>query len=383
MKKFTTEYLLQQYCRGQQTEDEYAEFQEWLAEDDQNKQRAEEMLRIYRISRAKEVYPSISHRKGLERALQQVRSQRKVRVRRLWMGAAASVAILIAVFSAATFVLNEEQALEPVIVSAKIEAGNSKATLVLGSGQEVVLDDAQNAVITTGNGGVIRNQDRLLSYEDQQADNDELNSIRTPRGGEYKLVLSDGTKVWLNAESELTYPVSFAGNTREISLKGEVYLEVAKDARKPFIVNTSKGKIQVLGTAFNVKDYAEDHLMTATLVEGKIKLSNEQESVELTPAMQAQITANNSAIALHKVDPSLYTAWKEGEFVFRNQSLREMMEVLSRWYDFDYQFETPTLENLMFSADISRYDDLEELLAVLAKTKDVAFELKEGILMIK
>ncbi|MFV0377569.1 MAG: FecR family protein [Mangrovibacterium sp.] len=383
MKKFTIAYLLQQHCKGQLSEEEYTEFQQWLKEDIANRQYAKEMLKIYRTSRAADLYGSISHQQSLNNTMNRVNEIKQSRIRRRWVALAASVAAFAILFGASQLVLEPEKPTVPVVVSPSIEAGNSKATLVLGSGKEVILDELQDSLIETVSGGMIKNKNNLLSYEAQPNNQHEVNTIRTPRGGEYRLVLSDGTKVWLNAESELSYPTSFSGNIREVSLKGEVYMEVAKNPDKPFIVNTSKGKIRVLGTAFNVKNYETDKQLVATLVEGKINLSNAHKSVVLTPSMQACVGEGNSEISVKKVDPALYTAWKDGEFVFRDQSLQEMMELLSRWYDFDYKFENATLKEMRFSADIKRYNDLTELLAVLEKTKDVTFEINQKTLIIR
>ncbi len=387
--KFEKKHLLIRYFEGELSDSELMALRAWLDKRPENRKMLKELLSLHRMYKSHEVYSEISHQGALEQAIAHVRKvkrrRRYISLRRVVSVAAVVVMALVGSWLVLEYrgARTSENQFSGLEQSNPISSGSRKAILVLNSGESVVLQDVQDSLIAIASGGVVRKGADWLNYQGQDLVVKDTNTVRTPHGGEFTLILSDGTKVWLNALSELRYPVSFSGNNREVELRGEAYLEVAHDADHPFIVNTPHGKVHVLGTSFNVKDYDQDGVMTTTLVEGKVNLEYEKGCVELLPSMQAIVTEDSECVDLRKVDPSEYTAWTRAEFVFRNQSLEEIMNVLSRWYEFEYEFVSPALKTMVFSADINRYDDLQSLLVILEKTGEVRFEVEGKSVKIK
>lgn len=385
MKHLTDKkHLLTKYCEGQLNDHEWQILERWMALSDDNRSEAQQMLKLYRHNKAAEAYDSISHEEAFRNVLGRVqKSKRRKRFNQI-ANIAATIVITLGIGSLLFWLSYDKSAEQPRIAEqTTITPGSTKATLILGNGEQLILDNYEDSIITSMAGTQIQISDELLSYQQSQPQKNEINVIRTPRGGEYNLLLADGTKVWLNAQSELKYPVAFTGNKREITLSGEAYMEVAHNQNKPFIVHTSKGAIEVLGTSFNIKDYKDEKVMATTLVEGKVRLSDKKgQTAILKPSMQGVVSANNK-IELKEVDVNLYTSWKDGLFAFRNQTLGQMMQDMSRWYDFKYWFDNKHLKNIRFTGEIERYENPEALLKVLEKTHEVTFEYKEGILLIK
>ena len=211
---------------------------------------------------------------------------------------------------------------------------------------------------------------------------EHYNQLDIPRKGEYRLVLADGTRVWLNSESSLKYPVAFQGNERKVYLEGEAYFEVSKDEHKPFTVVTGESSIRVLGTSFNVRAYADEAQLCATLVEGKVRLSHAQQSLILSPDEQGVVTLASGKLEKRKVDASLYTVWKDGRFVFENQTLEEIMNTLSRWYDVKVFYTNEQVKQAMFNGNLKRYDDFDQIVKMLELTGVAHFKINGETIII-
>lgn len=382
-KKGNKRHLLSKYCDGQLNEHELKVIQRWMALRPENKETAQQLLKLYRHSKAAEAYDSISHERAFDKVLLRI-NKIKRRKRLLLLGNIAAVLLVVlSVAGVMMWLVGDVDQERQVVAEQQLQPGSSKATLILGDGQQLALDEFKDSVITSMRGTQIQVGDQQLDYQSTQARKEEVNIIKTPRGGEYNLLLADGTRVWLNAESELKYPVTFTSEKREITLSGEAYLEVAHNPDKPFIVHTTRGAVEVLGTSFNIKDYSDEKEMATTLIEGKVRLSskNGQQAI-LSPSMQGIVSADNK-IDLQEVDVNLYTSWKDGLFAFRNQTLGQIILDLSRWYDFQFWFENNQLKDIRFTGEIERYDNPLPLLEVLEKTHEVEFEYNEGILLIK
>ncbi|HEY9340535.1 MAG TPA: FecR family protein, partial [Hanamia sp.] len=247
-----------------------------------------------------------------------------------------------------------------------VAPGGSKAILTLADGSIINLDSAQNGTLATqGNIKVIKGEDgQLLYYVDQENSNAVgYNTISTPRGGKYEIVLSDGTKVWLNAASSLKFPASFTGKIREVVLTGEGYFEVAKNAMMPFQVKVDHMTVEVLGTHFNVNAYSEEPDIETTLLEGSIKIKKAGKVQILSPGEQAKFTS--SGIFINKnADLQQVMAWKEGFFLFDNTDIYTLMRQVARWYDVEVNFEGKiAVEG--FTGKISRNVPLSKFLKVL------------------
>jgi ferric-dicitrate binding protein FerR (iron transport regulator) len=200
------------------------------------------------------------------------------------------------------------------------------------------------------------------------------NSVSTPRGGKWRINLPDGTAVWLNAASSITYPASFSGSrTRQVELKGEAYFEVAKDKAHPFIVKTDNQEVQVLGTHFNLNSYADEASTKTTLLEGAIKITAAGQQKLLKPGEQAIL--NGKVLKISAADLETAVAWKNDEFVFKGESIKEIMRVLARWYNIDAEYSGPvTTEE--FQGKIGMQKNITEVLQLLELTEAVHFKIE-------
>lgn len=258
------------------------------------------------------------------------------------------------------------------------ETGGRKAILTLENGEKVDLS-VKNGTISTTNSAVINNDDnQLLTYKKAEGSSStpKINTLAVPGGGEYQLLLSDGTRIWMNAESVLRYPTSFVEGKREVFLKGEAFFEVSKDTLHPFIVHTDRLSVEVLGTSFNISAYP-DYKTYTTLAEGRIKVSTSKTSVVLNPDQQAVIEMDNEDIVTRDVPASLFTSWTKGSYEFRNTSLAEIVAQLSRWYDVEICFKNESLKNKKFAGVIFRHEELNFAIEVIERVSDVHFT-REG-----
>lgn len=287
----------------------------------------------------------------------------------------AAVLVLLAGITSVFFYMNNDE-ISPnqKVVVKSIEPKYNHPTLVLADGTVVSLEPKKEKIVSKN--GVISNVNHVLVY-DAKALNGKVstgeNTLIVPIGGIYAVNLSDGTKVWLNSKSTLKYPVEFSGNTRNVSLEGEAYFEVSKNAHSPFTVKTKSGNVTVLGTHFNISAYAEDHNFETTLAEGKVKVSGNNESVILNPGQQAQ--SKNAALKVVEVDPSVYTAWKDGKFYFENENLKNILTKMARWYNFNVKFEQKSLEQIKFTGIVLKDEPIDRFLDIISKTSNVKYKI--------
>lgn len=266
----------------------------------------------------------------------------------------------------------------------QIKAGSRNAVLVMGNGESVELSGDSVKNLVENDGTVIQNKDEELSYNNSNSSDSRsnlLNTLIVPQGGEYSLVLSDGTRLIVNSMSKLVFPVQFSGNKREITLvEGEAYFEVAKDKSRPFIVTVKGVQVEVLGTSFNIKAYPEDNYSYTTLVEGKVKLNpcNQPSTVNyLEPDQQAVFNRASSGIVIQDVDAKQIVQWTIGKYSFTNQTLDEIMKTLSRWYDFEYAFDDESLKTVRFEGGLNKYESIEPILDIISKTGKVKVQVKD------
>lgn len=215
-------------------------------------------------------------------------------------------------------------------------------------------------------------------------DSVRTNTLTVPRGGMYQVVLADQTKVWMNSDSKLIYPIAFEGEQREVVLSGEAYFEVAKDAARPFIVKTDLGEITVYGTQFNVKCYPEEKSIITTLVEGKVGFSNSVISEQkLTPNMQLIFLEEEGVFQMREVDVQYFVGWKDNDLYMKNEPLENIMRILSRWYDLNFVFQDECLRTVPFSGRLDRYDSVETFLHLFEYSSNLCFELQGNTVYIK
>lgn len=267
--------------------------------------------------------------------------------------------------------------------------GEQKALLVMSDGSNVNLGKEKNNSIKEKDGSVIKNDDNNLTYNTQESGLNEkqqskkmlYNTLITPKGGEYSIVLSDGTKVQMNAGSKLKYPITFNRNIREVELEGEAYFEVKHLNDTPFLIKTNDYNIEVLGTSFDVLAYKEDSKVITTLVEGSIKIKdfdNSGNEILVKPNEQVILNKLEKGIHIKEVDVNNYIAWKEGRFVFVRQNLEEILKILSRWYNFQVDYENDELKTIVFTGNMDRYEQLSTALNMIAQTNKVNFIIEEN-----
>ena len=299
---------------------------------------------------------------------------------------AASIILLVGLFVGRTINgvrdMHEEQELAKNVM----QPGTLKAVLMMADGKEVVLEQGQNLNILLNERVRVATSNRGIVYEEHGKGvvTEEYNKLTTPIGGEYSLVLSDGTKVFLNADSELKYPVEFSDGKRIVDLKGEAYFEVHKDSLRPFVVRVNGAEVTVLGTSFNVNTYGDDGQIYTTLVNGSVRVSsvkNGQAEV-LKPGMQSVMDVQSGQLTVREVDVEPYVAWREGRFVFRAMTLDLIMRQLQRWYDFEVFYQNPELKDYEFRGVIKRDMDLDKVLSVIKVTTNVDFEVKGKVITI-
>ena len=210
----------------------------------------------------------------------------------------------------------------------------------------------------------------------------EMNKIVVPPGQRANLTLSDGTNVWLNACSEMTYPASFSEDIRRVSLKGEAYFDVAPDKAHPFIVQTPHTSIRVTGTSFNVRAYADEEVESTTLISGAIEISSENEDYELIPNQHFVYDKNSRESTVSNVNTELYTSWESGSFIFMNVPLENVMSYLSKWYGFTYTFEDDAARQVQIGAYLNRYANMNPIIDMIMELNMVDIKQREGILHI-
>ena len=220
-----------------------------------------------------------------------------------------------------------------------------------------------------------------LSYvrPDTQSLQVAYNRLSVPRGGEYQLKLEDGTKVWLNSDSRLKYPEVFVGSLREVFLEGEAYFEVAADSLKPFVVYAGEQQVKVLGTGFGITYYADEPFQTVTLVKGKVEVGfheSELGGFVLSPGKQVVYERNSRRVSCKNVDVREYVAWKDGKYVFAQKRLEEILNTLSRWYDFQVFYQNARCKDILFSGEIKRFEHFGSILDLIQKTSDVRFDIR-------
>lgn len=288
-----------------------------------------------------------------------------------------AAAVLIPVFFVGIslkYTSHDYSSSQPVLFAQPILPGAAKAILTLDNGETINLNRETADVLPKIAGANIRVDSTTLNYQLAQSSSTPIetvyNKVEIPRGGEYALVLSDGTKVHLNSMSSLRFPVAFTADKREVELKGEAYFEVSKTGQ-PFIVNVNGMQVEVLGTTFNISAYPDEEYHT-TLVNGSVKVSAEKgESLILKPSQQATIALGGTSIQVRTVDTSFYTSWVKGKIHFKDQRLEDIMKTLSRWYDMKVVYESERIKNIRFGCNLNRYEEITPFVELLEKTEEV------------
>jgi transmembrane sensor len=307
----------------------------------------------------------------------------KVKLLQPWMKAAAIIMVMLSI--GLYFYSANKNTSTIAIADAKndINPGGNKAFLTLADGTKISLDEARIGELTKQGNAIIRkSKDGQVVYDLAMARDDQSfsvtnNTIETPRGGEYQVLLPDGTKVWLNAESRLTFPTAFRGKQRRVELVGEAYFEVAKNKRMPFFVSSGSQVVEVLGTHFNISAYPDETVLKTTLLEGSVKVSKvgTNQYGLLVPGQQSTIK-NGGDILITAVNVNDAIAWKNGYFMFANENVESVMKKISRWYNIDVAYKG-NITKEGFVGSVSRFEKISEVLSVLELTGLVHFKIEE------
>jgi hypothetical protein len=303
-----------------------------------------------------------------------------------WIAVAAMLLIILAaglvLFRSAN--LPADHTVNKVISKPNIVPGSDKAILTLSNGRQIVLNDsttgqlasqAGTLIAKTGTGQLIYTADSSGLSGPEKSTEQVFNTLTIPRGGQYQVILPDGTQVWLNSASVLKFPTIFKGKRRVVELDGEAYFAVSKNKKMPFVVHTKDQDIEVLGTHFNVNSYADESATKTTLLEGSVKIVSQANQVMLIPGQQAQTNRNSSSINVMPVRVQDAIAWKNGYFVFNDEKLESIMRRIARWYDVEYQLKDE-LKDLSLLGIIERSKDISSLLKILESTGSVHFKIE-------
>lgn len=363
-------HLIEKYLQGSASEEDIAIIYQWydsfddsvvLVDDDEARLRARLFNKITPHARiATEPSSIIPLKKRTENYV--------------WYAAAAILLFMLGTMAVLKFSsqkLNDAELAKAI----RFKPGASLATLKLSSGKIIQLGNNQTKDVHGKNDAVIAvNTGNELYYKHESATDDELQTLTTPKGGQYSLTLSDGTKVWLNAASSITYPSSFQGNERKVELTGEAYFEVAKNAARPFRVTSGNQTVEVLGTHFNINAYNDEPWVRTTLLEGKVKVTAGNDETFLIPGQQAQL--DSKGLILNKdADIEESTAWRNGYFVFNHEHIESIMRKISRWYDVDVSYQGAISKD-WFGGTVSRYENAAEVLRELELTGQIHFKIE-------
>ncbi|OOG17987.1 hypothetical protein BWD42_11860 [Sphingobacterium sp. CZ-UAM] len=366
------EDLILKFLKNEISPDEERLLQQWLDEDDKNKILFDELTNKDVLQSKVRAFYSIEKDKkeaAKKEFFMQLANENKVvpinRYKRSWGWIAAAVVIGFSVITLTINMLKDKASPVPsanVNSRTAVAPGHDGAILTLGNGKKIFLDDEQDGKLTD----VAVKDHNQVSYVDGSERKVELNTMTTPKGRQFSLILGDGTKVWLNAASSITFPTAFVGAERKINMTGEAYFEVAHDSKKPFMVTVNGMNVQVLGTHFNINSYGDQGSINTTLLQGSIKVSVAGKRQLIKPGQQAQVSNGNIKM-LSNIDLAAAVAWKNGFFSFDGVDIKGLMKELSRWYDIEVIYEGYPKD--LFSGEIDRNLTLTQVMKGLADTK--------------
>lgn len=373
------------YSKGELSDDSKMELRTFLDEGKENRDLFNHYRRLYTNGRSIGFIDQLDDEEAWKEISVAIKKP-KARKLHLWL---PYVAAVIIVAFASTYILMQEA--EQVDFSKDynfaelVHQGSKEATLTLADGSKVKLEDDTQQVISEEEGLRIE-KDSLnnISYLAQISKTEILkyNTIEVPRGGEYSLTLSDGTKVRLNADTKLRYPVKFTKSKREVYLSGEAYFEVTHDEKAPFTVQAHDSKVKVLGTSFNVSAYDDQDFIATTLVEGSVQINNLGNNELLKPGYQSTIIRGKTDIVINEVDTYLYTSWVDGIYEFENVELQHIMTQLGRVYDVEFFFLEEQYKHIRFTGAFEKDNSFEYALEMIERVAHVDFAIKGKYILI-
>lgn len=319
--------------------------------------------------------------------------QRFVRRRLIGIKILQYAAVLLPVLIASYFFIflsDRSIVIEKQTVSEVIVPGESKAELILSNGKKIDLSRTKDYSLRETNGTNIKNIENKLSYLKDSLSYDDkplYNKINIPKGGEYLVTLSDGTKVWMNSMSSLKYPVNFGKNNRLVELSGEAFFEVTKDKNRPFIVKMKGYNVKVLGTSFNISAYHDEELIHTTLATGRVEISGllgkEKEKYRILPGEQFVLNKYTRNTMIKDVDVRVVTAWKDGCFMFDETKFEDVLLELQRWYGVEIFYNNNDIKEEVFTGKLPKFENLNTILKMMSKVGNIKYRLKGNVLYIE
>lgn len=379
------------------TDKKYQEIVDYISEELDSKSRIDIETWINASNQNKKIYKQIlrkvlytrwslrSTQVNTELEFNKFEKRINTRVRYLSFAAVAASIILLLSISIPFLFDNNSEETQSIAQSFKIEPGKRGAELILSTGESVKIEEDTKDIKELDGSLIQIDSLRGVAYSAElKSDQKEIyNTLKVPRGREFDIRLADGTRVWLNAESELRYPVQFVGDKRQVYLKGEAYFDVEPNKEKAFIVNSYDQQVKVYGTEFCVNAYDQNEIKTV-LVEGSVGLRANSKSLEtkLKPGELGLANLQTGEINVKQVNVRPYIAWKDGEFVFESEPLENIMERLERWYDVKIFFMNEECKNYRFTADLERYADVKDFLFFMEATSNAKFEIKKNAIVV-
>lgn len=365
--------------QGKAGQEQIDRLEDWLEECEANRQFYEKMKSRAYLEIGLEGYMRYNSREDWKKLREKAGHKRRIPMLRL-LPYAAVVVLTIGIVGVWKY-KNRVSDSRPVVQARAIEPGAPRALLILANGQKIDLELQGDSLCRQVQGENFVNDGKELAYDgDAVCKEIQEHTLKIPRGGEYKLVLADGTRVWLNAESELVYPDAFPGDFRRVKLKGEAYFEVAKNPRQPFFVKIGDMEVKVLGTSFNVSAYPGARRQT-TLVEGKVAIAWKQEQIEMLPGQQA--TETPEGVKITRVKVANYVGWKERRFIYEDKLLSEVPEDLARWYDVEIFVTNDEIRNLHLTANLPKYENMDKVLEIVEYAACVKFGVKGRTVVVR
>lgn len=384
MKDFIDYSIIWKFIHSELSEEEKNELNRWLEADSNHRLYFDKAVGDATQSPAPELTGVYNFKQTLQ---SEKLKTRRFSERLFFIGKVAALVVLVFITGYGIFFFEKDNEKEHRLTEISFDPGMQKAVLVLNNGEKLELEAGKDTLLRQKE-AEIRNTASNLEYKTVSEkklipDNEEVqyNTLLVPRGGEYTLVLADGTRVHLNSESMLKFPVNFTGNFREVQLKGEAYFDVKTDLKRPFIVNTGSVITKVYGTSFNINSYPEKDLIITTLAEGNVsvlKPGDSSSEVQLLPGEQSSFSKSAGSIQKLKVDINEFTAWKDGRFVFRDKTLQEITEILGRWYNVSFVFENAEISGIRFTGNLKRYENIQQILSKISKTNEIKFTAYEN-----
>ena len=353
----------------------------WLSVSERNRQKYKVLQKREFLEKRFTISSQIKWQDGYEVFVHSRMKQQKRRRIQQIVGYAAVFIMLLGI--AAVFYWTNKE-VKPVISIAKVYPVSKNAILTLAEGERIELSDSNLSLLKNQGGVDVTVEGNVISYLGK-GDSVTIkkkplyNMLQIPRGGEYFLTLGDGTRVWLNAESEIRYPVEFTDAKRVVYVDGEAYFEVTKDEAKPFVVMSSQAQVTVLGTSFNFRSYPEEDEVVITLESGSVSMysKTEQQEILLEPGEQGTLNKESGRLSKQEVETYLYSAWKDGRFVFRDTRLEELFNILSRWYDLQVFYLNQDAKDIRFTGDIDKTENFESILKIIENNERVIFSVNE------